>query len=350
MDAVVEKRRRSQRYERKPTGRRHTISPIEEVWLQAFNQHGPMPSWGPFELTRDRQPSFDYVKHLLHNMWREDVQPGGGGYLDRPGQRIRVIGRNKHEVYANTSFADDYLLGNGLATRVSVPINKLNYHHECLNANIGLSIELGCKRDPHLDFISEHELLPRAPSGSREIPCHIEHEYNIWDKKYNGWRTELREGDTALIPDAYFCIKQERAQRSRYCAFFVEADCGTEMLTRADLNDKSWLATLLKYLYLIDTGEYKRHFGLTCGALVLIVTTSQTQMKGIQRILMQITGNKGSSYILFQTWPDFAQDFYVPKDPRYDFVKEPWQRVGNDPKTGQPYTPLYLVMPDEVIR
>jgi hypothetical protein len=122
------------------------------------------------------------------------------------------------------------------------------------------------------------------------------------------------------------------------------------MLTRYDLNEKSWRATLLKYRHIFQRGKYKDHFGLTCDAYVLIVTTSLRQMHGIQRILLQDTGGKGSPYILFQTWADFIEELYVPKEPRLAFISESWQRVGVNTKTDQPYTPLYLVMPSPVAR
>jgi hypothetical protein len=248
-------------------------------------------------------------------------------------------------VYANTAFADEYLLARGLATHRSVPIDKINYHHERFNACIGLSIELGCKRDPNLEFISEHTLLPRAPWGSREVPCDISHTYQVWDKGYGGWRPELRHGNASLIPDAYFAMKQQFDDGPQYLACFRETDCGTEPLSRADLNDKSWLATHLKYRHIFKLGKYKQHFGLTCDALVLVVTTSKTRTENIQEKLLDITDQKGSPYILFQTWPEFIEEFYVPKEPHYGLVTEPWQRVGVD-KNGQPYKPLYLAMPN----
>jgi hypothetical protein len=343
MDALAETiRKRTARAGRPPTTPRVELTPREDVWLHALNIHGPLPTPFLYAFTEDRTPSLRHTQNRLTQLFHAQVETGSAGYLDRPGQRFKVIGIEKHEVYANTPYADEHLSVNGLSSRRSPVLHKVNYHHECFSAAISASIELGCRRDPELEYLCEHDLLSRAPSHSREVPCYIEHDYKLWDKDNSGWRFEHRTGDTSLIPDAYFAIKRTLDGEQSYCAFFLEADCGTEPLTRHDLNEKSWLATLLKYRHLIETGKYKPHFGLNCGALVLIVTTTQRQAEGIKRILLQITDGKGSPYFLFKTWHDFGDEFFVPKEPHYSLLTEPYQRAGISRETGQDYLPLAI--------
>jgi len=57
---------------------------------------------------------------------------------------------------------------------------------------------------------------------------------------------------------------------------------------------------------------------------------------------LQITDGKGSPYFLFKTWHDFGDEFFVPKEPHYSLLTEPYQRAGISRETGQDYLPLAI--------
>jgi hypothetical protein len=322
MDAVVRKYR--SRGDLTPLGGNVIIQERDERFFKALNYHGPLSVPYLYNYVVD-----DFPDTTLGSLSvRLNTLTTKGKYrLDRPGQRFRTVGINKFEIYANSQETDDYLIDRNLTPRRSISISKFNFHHETFLAHITASIELAARKSSDHTFLNEFELLPRVPSGTRIMPCEIAHDFKLHDDNHIDWKWEKRASHRSLQPDAYFALKKS----GKYCAFFLEADCGTEPLTRGDLDQKSWLATLLKYIRIIDGGYYKQHFGLTCGALVLIVCTSKRQMEGIQRILLQITGGKGKSYFLFKTWHEFDDELFVPKQVNYALLNDPWSRAGYDP-------------------
>ena len=322
MDAIVQKKRR--RSDLTPLGGNTEIQQRDVRLFSALNYHGPLsvPYLHEYVVGDFPATTLGALSVRLNTLTKY-----GQRRLDRPGQRYKAIGVNRFEVYANSPEIDDYLLGKNLTPRPSIHLSKYNFRHETFLAHITASIELAAKKNSDCAFLSEFELLPRAPTMSRTMPCEITHDYELWDEEHNGWKKEKRASHKHLQPDAYFALKKS----GKYCAFFVEADCDSEPLTRGDLDQKSWLATLLKYIKAIESGYYKAHFGLTCGALVLIVCTNQRQMEGIQRTLQQITGGKGKNYFLFKTWSDFDDDLFVPKEVNYSLLTDPWQRANSEP-------------------
>jgi hypothetical protein len=167
------------------------------------------------------------------------------------------------------------------------------------------------------------------------MPVTISDTRPLWDDEKSGWKTVQRTSDRALRPDAYFAIRSDK----KYCAFLVEADCGTEHIHRPNLDEKTWHATLLKYLKLLDSSghqppPYMAHLGIKCGLMVLIVTTTSRQKDAIKAELSKLTGGKGRSYFLFKVWPEFSDPGHVYTEANLSLTAAPWERVG--------YEPIYL--------
>jgi len=307
------------------TRQRVELQERDLLWAQKLNAHGPLST--PYLLTYN-DSSFYGAKHRLKDLV-------GGGYFYKPVKTYRTFTPHMTDpdVYACDEAGDDMLLERKLTHKRSQRLHRYNLHHELFLASTVASIELTVT-DSGAEFLSESQLIDRAPSGTREMPCHIEHTGRVWDGK--AWAPTYDKSDKSLLPDAYFAIN-----RGGYRAFFLEVDCGNEPTYRTDLDDKSWRATLLKYIKVVESGYYKQHFGVTCGALVLLLFTRPSKMEAVQNLLLELTGGNGKNYIRFKTWQDFHRPYFIPKEVNSGLVKDPWVAVGKD-KSGKPHAPIYL--------
>lgn len=315
---------RARRNDLTPRGGKTEVTKRDTILFKALNYHGPLSVPYLLDYVKDDFPSTT-VKALNYRL---HVLSYYGEYrLDRPGQRFFRIGRNSFEVYGSSEAIDDYLLNSDLADRPAINLNAINFHHEMLLAHITASMELGAQRHD-MEFIDEFEMLEHAPEGhTRMIPVEIIHDAEIWNKQHKAFGGVKRSSHKALKSDAYFGIKVD----GRYCAFFVEADCGTEDLYTSNLEKNAWLPKILRYRKVIESGLYKKHLGIKYGAMVLIVTTKKSQYDGILEVIETVTKGKGSPYFLVKLWPDFDSRFFVPKEVNYSLFEDAWARSGHPP-------------------
>lgn len=293
--------------------RDHTI-------FDAINYHGPLSVPYLCGLGGD-DASLYGLKNRLGDLTR-------AGWLWRPGQKFKTIARTDYQTYANTPTADDYFLGMDRFQRKSKKLSAWNLHHETFLAHITASIQLGAAKHGF-------EFLKSFPPI---MPVSITDAANLYNKEMRGWEEVSQSSDKALQPDAYFRLRSGDSE----CAFLVEADCGNESTYKVDLDQKSWRATILKYRTLIESGAYKKHLGINCGVLVLLVFNSKSQMEDAQQFLLNNTDGKGANYILWKTWADFHSPLFVPREVNCALYEDPWYRVGTDEKTKLPYEPMYI--------
>lgn len=290
------------RYGRTSTGRRVVPTEADILTFEVLHRHGPLPSTFIHQFTRHVRRSEGRTKERLGHLYHEDNTPHGGPYLDRPWQQWQSMNaRYQPAVSETTQFAEQVLRERGLLGEIAQPQMRAQFAHRFMIACITASIELAIQEDPTLRFISEQEILARSPNKTLEIPCTI---------SYANPRTRKRQTlDKPLIPDAVFGIEYAGAG---YRFFMLEADRNHEPVRRADLGETSYLRKILQYREVIEKGRYKEHFGMKAGMLVLNVTTNFQHMHNIVDLVGEVTGGKGSPYLLFKTMPQFGKYLTVP--------------------------------------
>lgn len=316
MDALA----RRLRFGRSSSGKRIELTDADILTFQVLQRHGPLPSTYIHEFTKKLRRNEGKTKERLGHLFHEDNTAHGGPYLDRPWQQWQSVNaRYQPAVSENTPLAEQVLRERGLLADPGKPEPRAQFQHRLMVACITASIELAIRDDPTLTFISQQEILDRSPNKTIEVPCFI---------SYTNPRTGKRQTlEKPLIPDAVFGI---RYQAAGYRFFMLEADRNHEPIRRADLEETSYLRKLLQYREVIQGKLYKQHFGMTAGMLVLNVTTNFQHMHNIQGLVEELTNEKGSSYLLFKTMPQFGKYLQIPPVVR-ELLTEPWHRGRIEP-------------------
>lgn len=125
-----------------------------------------------------------------------------------------------------------------------------------------------------------------------------------------------------LMPDSVFML----SDGEKDLLVFLEIDRGTEATYATELTRKSWRRTISQYKEVIAGGMYKKHFGVTCGALLMIVTISKAKENGILKDIVAKEFPNGCSYILTTHIPEFGRIFHPPR--MLDMLGTTWNRWG----------------------
>ena len=112
----------------------------------------------------------------------------------------------------------------------------------------------------------------------------------------------------------------------------IEADCATEPLDASDVDRSSIVKKFAAYIAVAEQRIYHSHFGFP-NFFVPIITSANTRMQSMMRLLEKITDGRGSKMFLFKTFPAFTS-YEKPPAPTGHILTEPWHRVG--------YSPLFL--------
>lgn len=303
------------RYGRQSTGRRIMLTDADILTFQVLDRHGPLPSTYIHEFTKHLRRSEGRTKEQLGHLYHESNTPHGGPYLERPWQQWQTMNaRYQPAVSENTPLAEQVLTERELLPEAARNRGKQQFAHRLMVACITASIELAIKNDPALRFITQEEILGRAPHPTLEIPCAI---------SYTNPRTGKRQTlEKPLMPDAIFGIEYQQAG---FRFYMLEADRDHEPVRRADLNETSYLRKVLQYREVIEKGLYKKHFGMKAGMLVLNVTTNFQHMHHIIELVNELTGDRGSPYLLFKTMPQFGKYLRIPPVTT-ELLSTPWHR------------------------
>jgi hypothetical protein len=57
-------------------------------------------------------------------------------------------------------------------------------------------------------------------------------------------------------------------------------------------------------------------------------------MRNVMNIVLELSGGRGSNFMLFRSWPAFG-DRFRPPAPCLELFTEPWERAG-------PHAPFYI--------
>jgi hypothetical protein len=187
-------------------------------------------------------------------------------------------------------------------------------------AYIMASLDLGCRQDPELRFISwldifSHEKCPSTTKAARN-PFLIPY--------------SLANTDHAVIPDG-LCGIEHRERGINFYA--VEADRNNEPIESSNLTRSSYARHLQGYRYVLRNDLYKAHYGLP-NMQVLNVTVSDLHMLNIISHLKKAAAEgarhlSGAHPFLFKSVPSLGRR--INKPPVTDHVlTAPWRRVGED--------------------
>jgi hypothetical protein len=198
-----------------------------------------------------------------------------------------------------------------------------NFAHELMVAQIMASIELGTKEKTHVRLISWPEILASAntPEATRQsqAPASIPVAFSIRGEQHA----------VNLTADAQPFGLERVIDGKRSYLFFpgIEVDCGTEPLDASDVDRSSIAKKFAAYTAVADQSIYRSHFGFP-NFFVPIITSANTRMQSMMRLLEKITDGRGSKMFLFKTFPAFTS-FDKPPKPGGHMLTEPWHRVGH---------------------
>ena len=131
----------------------------------------------------------------------------------------------------------------------------------------------------------------------------------------------LEGKEYAVIPDALFGIEYPD---KGFRFFALEADRGTEPLTRKNYYQTSYKKKLLLYRSIVTLRSHETHWKIP-NLYVLNVTTSAERMENIKKLTLDLTGGRGNSVMLFKVHKGTA--FSGPPADGH-VLTEPWGRAG----------------------
>ena len=321
MDARPQKPRRNSRWTRDPViddGDAVVVYPTDRD-IEIFKL-----------LTRYRYLPSDYIHALVGGSFKglnrrlNLLSRKPNLYIARPHQQRDCASANHRPlIYELDERGSRVLRERGLSFQPKT--YHRNFSHELMVAQIMASIELGTKRNTHVRLISWPEILASAntPQPTREspAPATIPVAFSI--------RGERQAAN--LTADAHpFGLDRVTDGRRSYLFFpGIEADCGTEPLDASDVDRSSIAKKFAAYTAVAEQSIYRSHFGFP-NFFVPIITSANTRMLSMMRLLEKMTDGRGSKMFLFKTFPAFAS-FEKPPKPGGHMLTEPWHRAGHSP-------------------
>jgi hypothetical protein len=243
------------------------------------------------------------ASNRLKDLFHEKNTPHGGRYLTHPLKQFETLDPRSNElVHALRPPAIAALKEAGLFSS-HAPTPGGTFKHQLMVSCITASIELQA-RDLGYGYISQQALLERADTN---LVIDFSKMKNV-------------AVDGLLIPDALFALEID----GKFLVFFLEADRGTEP-ERTKSMRKSWRHNLEQYHKLIHNGLYKDIFKLKAKAVLLNITISNKRRDNMVAMVSQ----KGCSYILSRSIPEFGRYFKPPKT--MNLLDVAWMRKGYPP-------------------
>lgn len=207
--------------------------------------------------------------------------------------------------------------------RFATPVTG-GYQHTFMAACVTANIELGCIA-AGFRYITQEEILASAkcPDTTREakkplaLATSIAHTF----KRADG-STYTHCSDRPTEPDQLFGIDYGNGFRF----FALEADRGTEPLTRPNLGENSILRKVLSYKDILIRGGYKKQWGIP-NLYPLFVTTANERADNMVDLTKTIYPN-GSNFLLFKAIQGFH--VYLRTPPLLpQLFTDPYKRTGD---------------------
>ncbi len=305
MDAILQPRR--SRVRRQSRGRRLCLSSRDIEIFRLLERYRYLRSSFvcAFFPDADRTGLIKRLGDLFHE-----------GYLDRPVQQYQyanalylpaVYELNERSIAA----LRDY--GHVVHSR---PIVPRQFSHQLMIADAVASIELGTRERP-LRFITACEIMAKAPRGASERGVSL---------RASVLKPGVAPAEVYVVPDALFGLEYQNKEGSAYRFFALEADRNTMPVSRARLEQSSYMRKLLAYQDVLARGMHRTHLGIST-LFILTVTQNETHKKNIMALLNKASG---AQFFLFKTMGSLGDGMKAPL-PTAHMLLEPWQRQGHPP-------------------
>jgi hypothetical protein len=207
------------------------------------------------------------------------------GYVDRPRSQIEYFHRGgcRPFIYALNSRGVNLLrqyqpIRSGSTRFPKQNLSPLFLQHAVQKSEIMVAIELACRCDPRITFISSRELI----TASRGKRSSFE------------WRVKIDNGtELGVIPDDVFALEYSNGGEQKHRAlFFVESDRSTMPVERRDLTKTSFRRKLLAYEATWLQKIHQTRF--RCNRFrVLTITTSAERVKHLVESCSRLKHGKG---------------------------------------------------------
>jgi hypothetical protein len=159
--------------------------------------------------------------------------------------------------------------------------------HTLAVAHFMVSLELACRNAAGVEIISEAEILAAAPAHTQAArePLRWVVEQTIRGKRET-W---------SVVPDGLFGL---RFADGTGTFLLLELDRGTIPITRRGDTHRSITRKISTYIHGWRAGRHLRQFGIE-NLRVLMVTSSAARMANMLSAVDDITGGKGTGFLLF---------------------------------------------------
>lgn len=232
------------------------------------------------------------------------------GFIDRPSRQWDAAGcRYRPAVHELGQGGRRVLGGLGIVEEPRTwlaPQAHVQFAHAAMTCQILASIELALRQTADVRFISWPEILAKAPLGTQA------------DARPH----EAPVGTSKLVPDAMFGIAYDRAPRSTYRFFAVEADRGTMPVSRTDSSQSSLSSKLVSYATLIAGRGFKARWGLP-NLFVLVVASGERVRFLVERTQTPLGS---ATHTLFR-----GVTRALSRTPDVSLLEQPWLRKEMEP-------------------
>jgi hypothetical protein len=192
-----------------------------------------------------------------------------------------------------------------------------------MGACVATSLYFGAREHPErYEFIFEDEIVSRL-GGVREF--RVTYPYPARDGTPAGREAVLR-------PDGLNGIRYLPTGEER--VFIREEDCRTIRTESDDLAVKSHKHNILQYAAFLGSGDNRRKYFGDSRVVVLSTFSNPTKMRNVMNLLLELSGGRGSNFMLYRSWPAF-DDRFRPPTPCLELFTGPWERAG-------PHAPFYV--------
>lgn len=276
---------RRNRYRRQPIGENVYLRPRDIEWLAFIHRHG-----GRLPTSYIHNYSSSHLKSRQTTSRRLSLLYNELGLLTRePAQKETLDPRANEVVHTIDEKGIELLKEEGLYFEHAPAIHGA-FKHQVFQGCVSASLELNAK-EHGFEFVPQHELGP----------------------------TTMDVGQDRVTPDYVCMLKKD----GKDLLVFVEVDRGTEATVSNNFNRKSWKRSIGQYRQIIGKELYKQHFGVSCGALLLVLTVSPDKQMGILDVIKKDMGK--CNYILVSYIPEFGREFKPPKE--LSLLHRTWYRA-----------------------
>lgn len=250
--------------------------------------------------------SYSYLNSRLDALARKPNK-----FLNRPEKQILQPNANSRFLIYELGTKGETVLKDHLYSTEEPRLGDEHlFGHSLMVSETIVSMEMGHTGE----MIWWPEISSRLKEPHRFIPVHIEHYFDRVKKT----------ADFDYYNDSNGPFGARYADgTARF--FSLEAEHTTDVKVN-NLSKTSFLKKLLAIKYINDNKLHTKYWGVP-NLIHLVVCTSQARVDTRKKLILELTGGKGLSYIAFAVVPPIEDRFHSAK-PMPELFTGPWQRAG----------------------